>query len=759
MSRVYDAILKLTDKFSAPLQKAAENVDRFEKTYNNASKAIDKTGKAMVKTGEKLTKAVTLPIIGAGVAVTKMAIEWEDAFADVKKTFPGTQAELSKFNDSLRDMSKEIPVAAEELAGIAAEGGQLGIQSQNLAKFTRTVADLKVATNLGDEGASQMAKFANIVGMSQDNFDRLGSTIVELGNNTATTEADIMNMAMRLAGAGSTIGMTESQILGVSAALSSVGIEAQAGGSSMSKVMLDIAQQVELGGDKLKSYAQVCGMTGKEFAKMFKDNPTAILGKFIQGLANAEKKGKSTIGILDDLDLSETRVRDTLLRAAGASDIFTNAIDMGARAWEENSALTKEATAKYDTTAGQLQILKNTFKDVGRSFGEFFLPYLKKATGKVKGFADMISKLDKGTKQNIIKVALALATLGPSLIVVGKLTRGVSKGIKAFVNLGKAVKTAGSFFKLLSSSAVMTHLVAIGVVIAIGLIIAAIVYLITHWDKVKAKAEQVFPGIGEKLQRMGKVFGHVFKSIMKAGLMFIKLLVWLFKNIVSFCLPWVESFVEVVVDTVAMIGEVLSGLIKIITGVFTLNWSKAWEGVKQIFVGIWTGIKNIFIEIINHLIRRANSFIDIFNSFKIPDWVPFIGGKGINIDHHFNLIGQKSAKAEKSTRPARSTQTVRMAASGAHNWMGGPIHINERGGEIVDLPRGSRVIPHDLSVKELNKDRGKNDTSYSLNIPKLADTIVVREEADIDRIMKEFTNKIKMAKLTKIGGVNGNLAW
>lgn len=757
MSRVYDAILKLTDKFSAPLQKAAKNVDNFEKTYRDTAKAIDKTGKSMIKTGQKLTKAVTLPIVGAGVAATKMAIEWEDAFADVKKTFPGTEAELSKFNDTIIEMSKQIPVAAEELAAIAAEGGQLGIQSQNLAKFTRTVADIKVATNLGDEGASQMAKFANIVGMSQDNFDRLGSVIVELGNNTATTEADIMNMAMRLAGAGSTIGMSESQILGVSAALSSVGIEAQAGGSAMSKVMIDIAQQVELGGDKLKDYAKVCGMTSKEFSNVFKDDPTAILGKFIQGLGSAESQGKSTIGILDNLDLTETRVRDTLLRAAGASDIFTDAIDMGARAWDENSALAQEAAAKYDTTAGQLQILKNTLRDVGKSFGDSLLPSFKEGVSKAKEFADMISKLDDGTKQNIIKVALALASLGPSLIVVGKLTRGVSNGINAFVNFGKAAGEAGSLFKLLTSSIVTTKLVALGVVLAIALIVGAIIYLITHWDKVKAKAEEIFPGIGEKLQRMGEVFGNVFNAIIKVGQVFIGLLVWLFKNIVTLCLPYVESFVEVVVDIVAMIGEVLDGLIKFISGVFTGNWSKAWEGIKQIFVGIWTGIKNVFVEVINHLIRRLNSFIDVLNSIKIPDWVPFIGGKGINLGR-FDLIGQTATRAQRTTRPARSAQTVRMAASGASNWMGGPIHINERGGEIVDLPRGSRVIPHDLSVKELNKGRGESQTSYTLNIPKLADTIVVREETDIDKIVNQLANKLKLAKLTKIGGLNGNMA-
>ena len=748
MSRVYDAILKLTDKFSAPLQKAAENVDRFEKTYNQTSKAIDKTGRSMIKTGETLNKAVTMPIIAAGFAATKMAITWEDAFADVKKTFPGTEAELSKFNDTLIEMSKQIPVTAEELSAIAAEGGQLGIQSQNLAKFTRTVADLKVATNLGDEGASQMAKFANIVGMSQDNFDRLGSTIVELGNNTATTEADIMNMAMRLAGAGSTVGMTESQILGVSAALSSVGIEAQAGGSAMSKVMIDISQQVELGGDKLKDYAQVCGMTANEFSKMFRDDPTAVIGKFVQGLGSAESQGKSTIGILDNLDLTETRVRDTLLRAAGASDIFTDAIDMGARAWDENSALAEEAAAKYDTTAGQLQILKNTLRDVGKSFGGSLLPSFKEGVIKAKEFADRISKLDDGTKQNIIKVALALASLGPGLIVVGKLTRGVSKGINVFVKFGKAVKTAGSLFKLLTSSAVMTNLVAIGVVVAIGLIIAAIVYLVKHWDKVKAKAEEIFPGIGAAFQRMGEIAGEIFENIAILGKGFIKILVFLFSSIVSFCMPYIQTIVDLVSHYIEMVMGIIGGLIKFITGVFTGDWEKAWEGVKQIFSSIWNGIKNMFTDYINGFIRGINNLINLVN--KIP---------GVSLGH-IGLLGEagKTANSAPKVRAGRGVGRVTTAASGAYNWMGGPIHINERGGEIVDLPRGSRVIPHDLSVKELNKGKGESQTSYTLNIPKLADTILVREETDIDKIVNQLANKLKMAKLTKIGGLNGNMA-
>ena len=165
-----------------------------------------------------------------------------------------------------------MPMAATELAGIGEAAGQLGVQTENLEEFIQTMADLSVATNLtSEEGAAEFAKFANIVKMPQDKFDELGSTVVALGNNMATTEADIVSMGMRLAGAGEQVGMNEADIMGLSAALSSVGIEAEMGGSAMSKVMINMQLAVETGNESLKSFAHVAGMSADEFARAYKE--------------------------------------------------------------------------------------------------------------------------------------------------------------------------------------------------------------------------------------------------------------------------------------------------------------------------------------------------------------------------------------------------------------------------------------------------------------------------------------------------------
>ena len=403
--------------FADAMTKAGPGIDA---AWGGAKKAVMTPAAAMAAAG------TAVGVVG-GMAISAGS-DFESAFAGVRKTVDATEEQFAELEDRLRDMAKNKPQTAVELAEIAEAAGQLGIHTENIAEFTDVMADLKVATNLGDEGASQFAKFANIVDMSQEKFANLGSTVVALGNNMATTEADIVEMGMRLAGAGKQVGMSEGDIMGFAAALSSVGIEAEAGGSAMSKMMVNMQLAVETGADawaeidasmertghtreqaehavaeggkalnnfaasvgwnakqlkasvkeaqdsagSLQDFADVANMTSEEFANAFKDNAAGALSAFISGLNDTERLGQSAIVTLDSMDIKEVRLRDTLLRAANASGLFSDALTLANNSFDENTALTKEAEQRYKTFESRLDMVKNRITDVGISLYQDF---------------------------------------------------------------------------------------------------------------------------------------------------------------------------------------------------------------------------------------------------------------------------------------------------------------------------------------------------------------------------------------------------
>lgn len=325
------------------------------------------------KAGTKAFKALTSAAAVAGTAVAgigtmsaNVGIEYESAFAGVKKTTEATTQEYAQMRKEILAMTRDIPSSAAEIASVAEAAGQLGIEKENLLAFSKVMIDLGESTNLAStEAASDLAKFANITNMEAANYDRLGSTIVDLGNNFATTEADIVSMATNMASAGDLAGFTQAQILAMATAMSSVGIEAEAGGSSMSKMIKKIQVAVETNSRSLQDYANVAGKTVEEFKEDFQKDGLSAVAAFISGLNDVERNGKSATVILDEMGLTEVRLSNTLLSLANADELMLNAVETANRAWDENIALSKEAAQRYETTESKLAIMQNGFTEMG----------------------------------------------------------------------------------------------------------------------------------------------------------------------------------------------------------------------------------------------------------------------------------------------------------------------------------------------------------------------------------------------------------
>lgn len=428
-------------------------------------------GSKMQSVGSTLTKGLTVPLLaGAGVAV-KSAIDYETAFAGVRKTVDATEGEYKKMSLAIREASKTMPASAADIARVAEAAGQLGIKKENIVEFSKTMIDLGESTNLtADEAATSMARFANIVQMPQSEFRRLGSTIVDLGNNFATTEKEILEMSLRLAGTGHLVGLTEPQILAVATAMSSVGINAEAGGSSFSRVMQKINTQVLSGGKKLELFAKVAGMSAQNFAHEWKTEPQIALLAFLDGLKKVKESGGDVTNTLKELGIKSTQEVDTMQRMAGAGDLLLRALKTANGAWKENIALTNEAKKRYETTESQLKIFKNKLTDIAIEFGGPLLKALNSALDAAKPWIQTLSDMAKKfsemsteQQQNIIKWAGLAAAIGPAMKILGggariisgfsKTLGTVARGIGKFSGVLKSVSEGNGFINSLKGMA------------------------------------------------------------------------------------------------------------------------------------------------------------------------------------------------------------------------------------------------------------------------------------------------------------------
>lgn len=448
---------------------------------------------AVSQFGGKLTKTITTPILAAGAAAAKAGIDYEDAFAGVRKTVSVTsgdaEAFFAKLSNSVIDMSKRLATSAADISEVMAIAGQLGIENDELESFTETIVRLGMSTNLaGEEAASAMAKFANITGMAQSKFSNMGATLVDLGNNFATTEADIMAMAVRIGAAGKQVGLTEPQILGFSAALSSLGLESEAGGSAFSKALRKMETAVATGSSALNDFARVAGMTSEQFAEMWKNNPAEAFQAFIVGLGKMNDEGVGAIATLDEIGITELRLSDTLLRSANATGLISDALARANVAWEENTALMTESDTRLQTTASKLTNIKNSLIAVGIEFADTMAPEIETV---VKGLGDAVKwfgSLDDTTRRNIVTWGLYAAAVGPTLKVLGRIGTTATGAIGTIGKLSQRIGEAGAAFKATGSAATaLTTLLGSGGMLVAGIAAAtaAIAALIIHFKKLE----------------------------------------------------------------------------------------------------------------------------------------------------------------------------------------------------------------------------------------------------------------------------------
>ena len=473
------------NELSGALEEAGVNTDDLSHSSEQLAGKIDTLKK---KQGEAADKAMTFgdkagqafnqvheAIVAAGIAVAlkeiyeyfascaQASMDFESAITGVAKTTDLTDEELAAMSDSIKALSTEIPATTEEIAAVAEAAGQLGIQKDALLDFTEIMTMLGTATNMtADEAATSLARFANITGMATDNYGRLGSVIVDLGNNFATTESEIVAMGTRLASAGKLAGLTEPEIMALAAAMSSVGIEAEAGGTAMAQTLNAIEKAVAKGGDDLAEFARIAGMSSEEFSSAWKNDAMSALTSFIGGLGKLDEQGESTVLVLEDLGLTGIR-QSNMLKALGlAADQMTGAVNTANTAWQQNTALTNEANKRYTTAQSRLTMMQNAYNNLKVAIGDAYTPALSEAYGVGTKVLNEITKFVQANPGVVAAITGLSTALGAAAVAAA-----------AFALKAKIAAAAAAFLTTVTPGVN----VIMGVAAAVGVVTAGIIAL------------------------------------------------------------------------------------------------------------------------------------------------------------------------------------------------------------------------------------------------------------------------------------------
>lgn len=791
-------MLQLRDRFTSPASKSIAAMTELSKRGQKVRKDIIKMGDAIGKTGKTITAAMTVPIVGMAAASVKTAADFEASMSQVAATMGKSREEITDLTALAQRMGAATAFSASEAADGINILAMAGLDAIQISESLGTVLDLAAA------GAMDMGSAASyVVGAVKGFNDEMGNAsryadLMAKGATLANTDVQALGEAVSY-GAATAKGYSQSVDSMTLALLrmAEQNVTGQTAATSLNRAMADLyspTKDAKAALDSLGISAYNADGSARDFNEVV-DALAGALKTMSEEEANALKNTVFTTNGLNAFN------KMTASSARRVQELWSGLGDSGGSA-------AQQAATQLDNLNGQITILKSAVEGAAIAFGNKMLPYVKKAAEYAQVLMDRVNGLSDAQVDLVMRIAGIAAAAGPAVVAFGALVSGVGKGLQMYAGFGMAVQKAGGILGLFTSP---VGLVVGGIAALTGIVLVCI----KNADKfreslgefsplfheVKSELQQLaakmLPFIS-MAQKAGKVFWDVFQGLVvraaaravAAAGQIVKALIPVANGIMSvvgkadfrglgekvmslaahFQRTWaaLQPVLKVIVDAVTFAFQVkwavvlgaaagflggfvsgavqildglltvLDGIIAFITGVFTGNWSQAWEGVKTVFAGVFESIEGLAKAVLNGVIGAVNGVVTSINGagFTIPDWVPGVGGKAFRLD----------------------IPTIPALAAGTRSWTGGLAQVSERGGEIIDLPRGSRVYPHDESIR-MARQEGASGAGGSITIAKLADQIIVREDADIERIADAIVRRLKKRSETRGGWTfSGNMA-
>lgn len=499
------------------IAETRSQVNRYNDELGSMSKFSGITAGSLTSLGMSLSTSVTPAITAMGYGMVQSANDIDAAYRDMRKTVNGTEEDFESLRQAAIDFSATHVTSADQILSIQAIGGELGIATDDLKAFAETVSNIDVATDLGaEDAATALGQLSNILGdLNADKFPNFSDALVRLGNNGASTESQIANIATRIGSMASIVGMSTPEILAWSSTIASTGQGAEAAGTAISNTIRDIETAVDKGGEDLQAFADVAGMSAEEFANAWESSPSDALYAFIEGLNRIEADGGSALTTLDDLGIKaarQTQAIQGLMQMINGTDdgivSLSDNIRMSEDAWNgvsdswgEAGDAAREASAKAEGFSGSLSMLQNMAQNVGAELGDALVPVLDGVTDVLGDLYDWFVGLDDGTKRAIVGVGAFVAALGPLILLgkgIGEFFGSVSSGMDKLSKVGKAAKNVGQLSKAFDglSDSLSGGLVAGGITLAVGAI-GALVSEYGRWQQEQENLRKSTEGLND----------------------------------------------------------------------------------------------------------------------------------------------------------------------------------------------------------------------------------------------------------------------
>lgn len=745
MTKIYDAILKLdSSPFVQGLTRATDQLKDSYRTINDAGNSFMRYGRSLESTGKALTGAITAPVLGVGAAALKAGRSFTDEMNTVQAVSGATGKDFEKLTALARKMGAETKFSASESAEALKYMGMAGWDTQQMTAGLEPILNLAVAAGTDLATTSDIVTDAlTAFGMKAEDTAHFTDVLAQASNSANTDVVGLGEAFKYVAPVAGSLGYSVEDVSLALGTMANAGIKGAKAGRALSTSIMRLGSPTkEMSGALSQLGVSLTDSEGKMLP--FRTVLDQLRGSF-KGLTEEQQLAYASAIFGKDAASSMLPI---LNASQSEWDKLAGSID------NAQGATKRMRDIMEDSLGGDFDKLKSAAEGALLDIFDIIEPTVRDIMQKVSGLLEKFHSLPKESKERIVKLALALASIGPTLMVFGKLNKGIGGTILKLGKFGKELNRAGSItkwlgdrpigltlkaFKKLGGAVgpklltklkfVGTHLKGLGghffglgrtlaglipkiasFVVGIGpigwaimAIILIVVVMIKHWDKVKLAVKTFVTNAKQSLSEFHAKVASIATAI-----------------------------ADKVRSTIERIKTILYEIVTFVGGKLRAGWDAAWGGFKRIVSNVSSSIQRVFGGAIDKIIGKVNDFVNKINSISLPSWLPGIGGAHLNIP----------------TIPGR--------AIGDTNWQGGLVQVHERGGEILDLPQGSRIMPHDASVSEAYK-MGRASSkptvvNHSVTIPKLADQIVIREDADIDRLLDKMERRLRFAKLNSVRG-------